>query len=197
MGGAPPSWIRHLDLGPIFTVTPASMKDGELPSEVVQTVYGPNMAIRASIFASGVRFDSSIGPNGSNYAMGSETELVMRLSREGHRAWFVPEAVVAHLVRPEQLQKGWALKRATRWGRGILRISWCSQKLWLGIPRHLFRDIPKETASVLGAAIFFRQGALLRARWRFNVLWGMAIESRLLVREMKAPQPSSSLQDEP
>ena len=67
-------------------------------------VWGPNMAIRASIFRNGWRYDPNIGPGGSqNYIMGSETELVNRLEEAGYRAVYLPRSFVFHQIRPEQM----------------------------------------------------------------------------------------------
>jgi L-malate glycosyltransferase len=182
----PPSWVQWLDLGPIFGLTDPSLEEGELPASIIQTIQGANMAIRADLFASGVRFDSTIGPRGASYPMGSETELVLRLCRQGHRGWFVPHAVVEHFVRREQLDKDWILQRAIRWGRGRFRMAANDEKLWMGLPRYLFRDVPKECISLLLASIAFRPDAALRARWRLNILRGKAVEARNLVRERRS-----------
>jgi hypothetical protein len=185
----PPPWIHGIDLGPVFTLTPPSLKEGELPPALVPVVQGPNMVIRSRIFQSGVRFDASIGPCGPSYPMGSETELLLRLTRQGHKAWHVPTAVVEHFVRKEQLSKAWILERAIRWGRGLHRMS-PNVRSWMGIPRHLFRDMPKEGLLMAAAWATFRQEALFRARWRFNILLGKAIEARLLARERPAQAQS-------
>ena len=42
-------------------------------------VFGGNMAVRSSIFQMGYKFDETVGPNGSNYAQGSESQLLKRL----------------------------------------------------------------------------------------------------------------------
>lgn len=181
---SPPPWLEWIDLAPIFTITPASMKEGELPPAQVTLVQGPCMAIRTCVFRSGTRFDPSIGPRGSNYPMGSETELLLRLSRHGHRAWHVQGAVVEHFVRGEQLNKAWVLRRAVRFGRGWCRMA-PNKKLWIGVPRHLFRDIPKQAVLMATAFALSRKGALLRAHWRLNYLWGLAIESRTMARERR------------
>jgi len=47
-----------------------------------------------------------------------------------------------------------------------------------GVPRFLFRDLPKELALMAVARISFKQDSLFQARWRFNTLRGMAIEAR-------------------
>ena len=182
----PPEWISWIaDPGPVYTLTFPSQKNGPIEPYMV---FGPNYAVRNSVFAQGMRFDPAIGPSGASYAMGSETEFLMRLGRAGHKAYFVSEAVVEHFIRKEQIDKSWVLERAVRWGRGRFRMS-LSQKLWFGLPRHLFRDMPKEALNVAAAWMTFRQPALFRARWRYNTLRGMATEARTMAREScSAPQ---------
>ncbi len=84
-------------------------------------IFGPNMAVRGSIFEHGIRFDETIGPNGrKDYAMGSETEFCVRTERElGAKAWFVARARVLHLVRPWQMTPNFFASRAIRHGRGV------------------------------------------------------------------------------
>jgi glycosyltransferase involved in cell wall biosynthesis len=188
----PPNWIGWLDLAPIFAVTPSSMREGELPPEQARLIYGPNMAVRTSLFQAGVRFDSSIGPRGDSYAMGSETELLLRISRQGHKAWYVRRATVEHFVRKEQLNKAWILKRAVRFGRGMHRMA-PNQKQWMGIPRHLVRDLPKELL-IAAACVLFRPDKTFRACWRFNYLRGVAIESLIMHRDHRVrAKPASSM----
>jgi glycosyltransferase involved in cell wall biosynthesis len=100
-----------------------------------------NMAVRRSVFDSGMAFDETIGPRGRNYAMGSETEFNFRLRRRGYAAVFLPRSVVHSIIRPEQLSREWVLGRAFRQGRGESRlqapISWYAvarlskQALWI------------------------------------------------------------------
>jgi len=144
------------------------------------------MAVRTSVFGCGIRFDPSIGPSGQNYPMGSELELILRLERKGHRAWYARDAIVEHFIRQNQLDKSWVFKRAIRFGRGMHRL--CDKglfpevKLWGSLPRHLFRDIPKETLLMTGGWVFGRHDIVFRARWRFNILWGKATEARIIAR---------------
>ena len=112
----PPSWMRWLDLGPIFTITPPAMKEGSgTPFNECQDLirrFAPPRSDRAHATI------LKIGPRGSSYPMGSETELLLRLSRQGHKAWHVQGAVVEHLVRKEQLNKAWILQRAIGYRHG-------------------------------------------------------------------------------
>lgn len=84
-------------------------------------VYGPNMAIRAAVFTSGLRFNEEIGPNATihNYAMGSESELCDRLSAAGHKFWFNSGAHVSHLVRSDQMTGDFFTRRAYKHGLGV------------------------------------------------------------------------------
>ena len=185
----PPSWVRWIeDPGPVYSLTEPSLKEEQINPILV---FGPNMAVRTTVFQSGMRFDSSIGPRGSSYPMGSETELLVRLSRAGHKAWHVRGAVVEHFVRGEQLKQDWVLQRAIRWGRGRYRMS-PNVKTWLGVPRHLFRDIPKEGILMAAALVSFRRDALFRSRWRLNILRGIASEARVMARERRAQAQSGA-----
>jgi hypothetical protein len=188
---SPPPWIRWVEIGLAFGMSNPSLKDGPLPPSGLPNIIGPNMAIRTSVFQAGTRFDSSIGPRGSSYPMGSETELILRLGSLGHKAWHVQGAVVEHLVRVEQLEKAWIMQRAIRFGRGRHRW-WPNHKSWMGIPRYLFRDIPKEGLCMVAAWVSFRREAHFRSRWRFNSLVGEAIEALNLAWERRAQARSAS-----
>jgi glycosyltransferase involved in cell wall biosynthesis len=184
----PPPWVNWLDCGPIFTVTPSWLREGELPEEHVPLIFGPNMGVRTAVFAGGARFDTSIGPSGRRYPMGSETELVLRLARNGHKGWHAERAIVEHFIRKDQLTPGWILGRAVCFGRGQYRL-FPNSRLWGGIPRHLFRDIPVEWARIALAALLLRDRELLQARWRCNVLLGRGLEAWSMVRSGHGSTP--------
>src|SRR5215469_16627275 len=86
-------------------------------------MYGTNMAVRASAFASGTRFSEGIGPDGTaDYAMGSDTELALRLEKSGLKCRFANAPYVEHIVRAEQMDPEWILRRGYRWGRGLAKM---------------------------------------------------------------------------
>jgi glycosyltransferase involved in cell wall biosynthesis len=176
-----PSWIRWVDTGAAYTLTDLSLKEGPIDPH---HVFGPNMAIRTGIFQSGTQLDPAIGPRGSNYPMGSETELVLRLSAQGHKAWHVQGAVVEHFIRKEQLRKDWVFQRATRFGRGQYRLFYDgkseNRNLRVGTTLILFRKMLKQAVVMSAAWLTFRQEALFRAHWRFNFFRGQAAEARNL-----------------
>lgn len=83
-------------------------------------VWGPNMALRRSVFEAGFRFDERIGPTPAKfYAMGEETDLAKRAAAQGFQTYFNAEAVVKHLVKKETATEAWIIRRAERLGYGI------------------------------------------------------------------------------
>jgi len=79
--------------------------------------YGPNMAIRKKMFERGYKYNPDVGPtNKSIYKMGSETELLKRLRDDGFKHLYLPNAVVRHQIREDQLTKAWLKRRNFRIG---------------------------------------------------------------------------------
>ena len=116
---SPPEWLLKLpQLDMVFAVR--DLPEGPIAAD---SIFGPNMAVRSSIFESGFRFNENIGPNGSdpNYPMGSETEFCFRVAQSGVKAWFAKEPHVKHIVRCSQLTESYWAGRAYRHGRGVAR----------------------------------------------------------------------------
>lgn len=112
----PEPWI--MDWVPL-TVTYALTDDSWPEGLTTPTrVFEPNSAYRAHIFEAGHSFDPTIGPCGSNYAMGSGSEFHPRLMKSGFTAWHCKRAIVEHTIRKWQMEKAWVLGRAFRYGRG-------------------------------------------------------------------------------
>ncbi len=175
----PPLWVQWLEQAPVYTLTDPAMKEGPIRPFMV---FGPNMAIRSAVFQSGVRFEPSIGPKSTSYAMGSETELTTRLDRQGCKSWYVPSAVVEHFIRDYQLRESWVLKRAIRYGRGRFRLElqvYRRYPSWFGVPRTFFRQIFEQEKTIIKAWLRSDRRELFCATWRRNFLWGHVIEARL------------------
>jgi glycosyltransferase involved in cell wall biosynthesis len=184
---SPPSWIRWVNVGPVYTVTDSSLCEGPIEPH---HIFGPNMAVRNSVFQAGTRFDAAIGPSGSSYAMGSETELVLRLGRQGYKAWHVKSAIVEHHIRKEQLEKAWVMQRGIRFGRGQYRLYGRDGNTDAlacgGIPLRLVRKAVKQAGLAALAWISLRNESQFRACWRFNVFRGEIEEARKLDLERRA-----------
>jgi glycosyltransferase involved in cell wall biosynthesis len=184
----PEAWILDwVQLGPVFTLTNSSWKEGPISPH---SVFGTNMAIRASIFEAGYRFDVGLGPRGRSYAMGSETELTLRLDKAGFRAWHCKNAVVEHIIKNFQLNRAWILGRALRYGRGQYRLviqhENVNRKKYLGVPAYLIREVVKKGFYLGHAKLRGTSAELFEERWVFNYLLGQAMEARLIHKEFQS-----------
>lgn len=184
----PPPWVGWVELGPVFSVTDANLTEGEL--RPVQ-VFGPNMAVRSHVFHSGVRFNPEIGPRGNDYAMGSESELMLRLADAGYKAWFVPEAVVEHFIRRDQLKTSWVLARSYRYGRGYFRLfqmGYLNDHLverYMDIRKALIHELIGACADLYKALWSLRWEAVFRACYKFNFVRGRLVEARRVIRQQR------------
>jgi len=179
--GGCPEWIpRLIDMGAVFAITPERMSEG--PVDAVW-VWGPNMAVRRSVFDAGFRFDESVGPAAGQYRMGSETELTVRLQRAGHRAWYAPDIRVGHIIRPEQLDQRWIMRRAYRVGRQTFQAvrhavqSGAQGPTFRGAPRTVWRLLLKEYLRLSRARILLDFDAGIRAEWQISHLLGYLHEA--------------------
>lgn len=115
-----------------------SIKDPEWPEGPRSEFepFGPNFAVRRTVFDEGFRFDPRIGPKaGTSYPMGSETQLIRGLKANGQTAVYLPESVVHHRIRPEQLRLRWLLGRAVRFGRSAEQLAAGSERKSASFPR--------------------------------------------------------------
>lgn len=64
---------------------------------------GGNMAFRRSIVARFGAFDPALGRSGGKLVGGEESDFFDRLRRGGETLWYVPGAVMHHIIPPEKL----------------------------------------------------------------------------------------------
>ena len=81
-----------LDLGDRVRLFPA----GRIPG-------GGNMALRRTAVERYGGFDPALGRVGGRLIGGEESDLFARLARAGERCWYVPDAVMWHIIPPEKL----------------------------------------------------------------------------------------------
>ena len=186
---APPPWlVAYVPLAPTFTISDANQTEGPMDA---QHVFGPNMAVRRKIFEAGNRFDPHIGPsNSGSYAMGSETEFVLRLTAAGARAYSVPSAIVEHFVRKSQMRLAWIIGRAARFGRGqcllYRRFPSGSEFVWgikhpaqgdpglLGIPFPLLYQAGRKVVGLMRALLSGDKKRAFMSIWSLSFLYGYA-----------------------
>jgi glycosyltransferase involved in cell wall biosynthesis len=190
----PEEWISAwVPLGPTFALL-NPLDEGPIHPRLI---FGPNMAVRTSIFQHGYRFDETIGPNGPNYPMGSEADLLRRLAQDGFQAWHCRNAVVQHIIRSFQMREEWVLARAVRYGRGQYRM-WAKnlpkQPLsLLGIPVSLLARIAIQGCRIVRAKWNGNPERVFKERWQLNYLTGRAIEARLQSKKLGLPITSQGV----
>ncbi len=109
--------LNAIPLNVAFAVTDTDRGRGSIKAS---DLYGPNVAIRRQVFEQGLRFNESVGPNGSNYMMGSETEFLARAEKAGFAAFNDPSIVVQHRIEQGQLTFDWLFSRAQKSGRALM-----------------------------------------------------------------------------
>jgi len=114
------NWPKWIDLTNPHMQSAFVIKHSSIPYEEIspKAVWGPNMIVHSDLFNNDFKFNTQIGPQGKNYIMGSETELLARLEKQGYSAIFLGQASVYHQIRPEQLSTQWIKGRAIRHGMG-------------------------------------------------------------------------------
>jgi len=175
----PDKWILdHVPLGVTYAITNEDLIEGEVHPGLV---WGVNMAIRRDVFEAGYRFDASVGPNGKNYVMGSETEFTIRLHKLGYKSWFCKEAVVYHIIRDYQLDPEWIIKRAYRFGRNMYRQEYRSFNpkipILFGIPRWMFSKLLQQYKYLAIYSFLGKWDEQLNVRWEIEFIKGYFYES--------------------
>ena len=179
----PPSWIYQYQefFGVCYGITHGGHCKGEIAPNLI---WGANMMLRRSIFEQGHLFDAKRGPkSGTQYVMGSETELTRRLVAAGFRCYFDPKPSVRHLIRPEQLRRYWMLKRAYRLGLAQGANAKAQRDSancinYFGAPRFLYRQFVQALGKSIGWAILFHFERAFRSQWDVFRLAGVIRQYR-------------------
>lgn len=158
----PPQWIQeYVDLAPVFAIN-----EGALEGPITgHRVFGPNSAFRTHILPKcyGVTA-KSLGPNSRNseYAMGGDTALAIKLEHLGHRCHHTTKARVRHIIPKAYLNESWILGRATRFGRGVV---------YAHPSRVRFHKLAAYLIVTANKAIVFAVHPLPTSRFRWQTLW--------------------------
>jgi glycosyltransferase involved in cell wall biosynthesis len=135
-----PAWLKEPLHG---AMNFARYAPAEPEGQTTHLPNGPNFAVRATALQ-GLRYREDIGPQaGTAYAMGSETELIVRLRERGATMVYVPSATVEHVVQPNQLTDRYLFGRSYRLGRGQVRNRQSHHEadvFLLRAPRYLWRS---------------------------------------------------------
>jgi GT2 family glycosyltransferase len=103
-----PPWFNKTNWGVL------SMLDmGEKIKEVTypKFPYGGNLAVTKKLFLEFGFFDEAMGRKGKNLNSNMEIEFMRRLQEAHIPIYYVPDAIIYHLVQPERMNRRFFLKR--------------------------------------------------------------------------------------
>lgn len=127
------TWVKGC-----YAIADAETDEGEFHPWMV---LGPNWAIRSHLFHQGFAFRTDLGP-GTDLIVGDETELAYRLHKSGCAFAYLPQGLVYHTIRPEQLTVQWLYRRVLKSGRSwALNGGYPDVPLLFGVPRYLFKGV--------------------------------------------------------
>lgn len=180
----PEDWIlNYVPLGTVFAITEGVIREGECS---IGVVWGPNFSIRRDVLEHFGRLPENIGPSGTQYAMGSESAFLYRLAENGHRSFFINQATVQHIIRPNQLERSWILGRAQRFGRGQCRLGFDKSgpvAELMGFPRWIMLGLVQ---AFFKSRLTTDVGKKFMAEWDFNYAIGYIQEYCLCRKELDA-----------
>jgi glycosyltransferase involved in cell wall biosynthesis len=77
---------------------------------------GGNMAMRSRLFSTIGVFNTSLGRSGKRLLGGEESDLFERIAKHGYRVYYVPRAVMYHIIPAEKLTRDYFIRLATNIG---------------------------------------------------------------------------------
>jgi glycosyltransferase involved in cell wall biosynthesis len=140
-----PDWIRPGFGSREFGDVERRIDDDNVPS-------GSNMVFAKETLEQFGGFDPSFGMDGNRTDYGEETELFLRLQRNGVAVYCVPTMYIFHFVRPEKLSLRWQLTDRYLRARAQIRLWGFGISLRERLPQ-LWRDLkscPRNYARTRG-----------------------------------------------
>lgn len=118
----PAAWLkpRQQQMSILYASTDGQ-REGPIPALLV---FGPNSAFRRNVIGDHYAAQTDLGPNASvsQYAMGQDTAFALHLEQQGARAFHCRKARVRHIVKREYVSEAWVLRRAERYGKGMVLV---------------------------------------------------------------------------
>ncbi len=96
-----PRWMSHYTELPIANPLDLGEEVKRFPKGRIPG--GGNMAIRREALVKYGIFDPELGRKGNRLIGGEESDLFERLAKNGEECWYVPGAVMWHIIPPEKL----------------------------------------------------------------------------------------------
>lgn len=84
-------------------------------------ITGTNLIVKKSLLKRVGGFNESIGPNGTSFGYGEETNLLIRLNQIGQKIYYVPTITVMHWLNPEKMSLSFLLNSYYTMGKTIVK----------------------------------------------------------------------------
>ena len=162
-----PAWLSKYTEMPI--ANPMDFGDAVRPFPAGRVPGGGNMAFRRSAAVRYGGFDPSLGRVGRMLIGGEENDFFERLMRGGETCWYVPGAVMWHIIPPEKLTESYF--RRLCYNVGV------SQRLRAGMyrryPKTLLFESLKWGATLLLSLTMPPRKSLWLIRMRYEISRGL------------------------
>ena len=162
-----PAWLSKYTEMPI--ANPMDFGDAVRPFPAGRVPGGGNMAFRRSAALRYGGFDPSLGRVGRMLIGGEENDFFERLMRGGETCWYVPGAVMWHIIPPEKLTESYF--RRLCYNVGV------SQRLRAGMyrryPKTLLFESLKWGATLLLSLTMAPRNSLWLIRMRYEISRGL------------------------
>ena len=162
-----PAWLSKYTEMPI--AIPMDFGDAVRPFPAGRVPGGGNMAFRRSAALRYGGFDPSLGRGGRMLIGGEENDFFERLMRGGETCWYVPGAVMWHIIPPEKLTESYF--RRLCYNVGV------SQRLRAGMyrryPKTLLFECLKWGATLLLSLTMPPRKSLWLIRMRYEISRGL------------------------
>ena len=115
----PPEWIHSVPPDIVYALN-GHMAEGPVPAGLI---FGPNSAFRREFMRDRYSVQAkNIGPKADQkqYPMGGDTVFAQEIESRGHKAFNSKKPVVRHFIPKNYLDEGWILRRAERYGLGMV-----------------------------------------------------------------------------
>ena len=146
-----PAWLSKYTEMPI--ANPMDFGDAVRPFPAGRVPGGGNMAFRRSAALRYGGFDPSLGRTGEQLIGGEESDLFQRLADAGERCYYVPTAIMWHIIPPRKTSREYFESLCCQVGR--------TQRLRAGMRGQTVRLLSGEAVK-WGATLLLALGFLLR-----------------------------------
>jgi glycosyltransferase involved in cell wall biosynthesis len=167
-----PNWLSSF-LMPLISVI--DLGNRAKPFRFKRYPIGANMAFRKIVIENVGNFNILLGRSGDNLQGGEEKDLFLRIRANGKSIWYVPDAIVHHVIPASRLRKEFIKKLGIGIGKSeFIRSSKISNLQYLiSWVKEILKWILTVFISLVYLIVFQTSKALMLIKFRFWVSKGL------------------------